>query len=99
MPWIFDSPPLSVASQVVISAVLLCISNGWNVNPAALGGNAGPPPPSLGASATGETAVVHSLTMILNDGAIKKTVKIRDGADEAEVQVFITVFLHRNICS
>lgn len=91
MKWSFLSPCLSAASKVVIST-LLCISYGANANPTVFGGNnnVAPPPRSLGASEAGEAAVPpeagwKSITMTLNDGAIKKTVMIRDDADEKEV--------------
>lgn len=77
-----------MVSKTILSAIILSICDGGNASPAATGGGVALLLLSLGASAAGET-VAHwtSLRMDLNDGAIQKTVLIRDGADEAEVPV------------
>ncbi|CAM9227182.1 unnamed protein product, partial [Pylaiella littoralis] len=94
MPPMFPSPSLSAASQVLIWTILVYTSYGGNVNPTALSSHVVPPPPPLEALAAGGAAVDPagwtSLAMILNDGAIQKTVMIRNGADEAEVSAVIT---------
>lgn len=100
MPPMFPSPSLSAASQVLIWTILVYTSYGGNVNPTALSSHVVPPPPPLEALAAGGAAVDPagwtSLAMILNDGAIQKTVMIRNGADEAEVLLCITVTPHRS---
>ncbi|CAM9226803.1 unnamed protein product [Pylaiella littoralis] len=89
-PWTFPSLSLCMVSKTILSAIILSICDGGNASPAATGGGVALLLLSLGASAAGET-VAHwtSLRMDLNDGAIQKTVLIRDGADEAEVSAVI----------
>lgn len=84
MRLIFPFPSLFVATNLVIS-LFICYDGG-NASPtAALGASA---------AAAGEATVAKeqwtSLTMDLDDGAIRKNVLIRDGADEAEVLLLFT---------